>query len=480
MIPAFSVLLAWRQLVTRSVTIFGTVGVAVSVAAMIIVVSILSGFVGGWRDLLRGATPQLLIQGLPEGTSYTKVRELLEGDPAVASMAPRLVHQGILRPRGVTGSRIRSTEGLEAQPLAHDFVQLVGVDPEAEARTTSFRDWVGKPYSTERRVHDLDRPFFVPAARRRNAPGNRDAMGGGNGLVSRRAQWFDGRGVLIGDSRLSRSRPMMPGQEVEIFSVHLQPTTEDRETPIADRIGEIRKILPLAGGFRTGFQETDAIRAFIHIDDLREMLDVDLFADDADRVHEVAIRLVAGSDLAAEAKRLGDLCRDKFGSARPSTWRDIHEVFLSAVEQERANIRLAMIATLPVAAFLIYVTLTMLVMQKRRDIGILLAMGASPRGILAMFLLGGLVIAGVGSSVGSAVGSLSILYINEIDDFAERTIGIEMFPSAIYGSQAIPAVLSPVWVAQVVAGAFAIAMTAVLLPALRAARMEPVQTLAHE
>jgi lipoprotein-releasing system permease protein len=470
-IPAFSFLLAWRQLVTRSVTIFGTIGVALSVWAMILVISVLSGFVGEWRVLLRGATPQLLIGDLPDGTSYDEVRALLGDDAAVASIAPRMVHQAVIRPRGSVRRRVETTSALQANAIEHDFVELVGIDPEAEARTTGFADWVRAPYARSDRVYDPERPLFVPASWQRAAALDvRDTK-----LLT--GQFFDREGILLGADRLDPRAPLLPGQSVELFSVRLAPARNDADRESTSRMREIRRILPIAGGFTTHHGAVDQARAFLHIDVLREMLGWDIDFDDP--VHEVAVRLVDGADLDAEAARLAQLCRDRFGSARARTWRDINEVFLKAVEQERANIKLAMIATLPVAAFLIYATLSMLVMQKRRDIGILLAMGASPGGILATFLLGGLVIAGVGSGTGSLIGCLSALYLNDINAWTSQ-YGIELFPSAIYGTRDFPVQLETSWVLQVVIGAFVVAMIAVTLPAFRASRLEPVETLAHE
>lgn len=475
MIPAFSFLLAWRQLVTRSVTIFGTIGVALSVWAAIVVVSVLSGFVGDWRVLLSGATPQILITDLPQGTSFRDVQRLLGDDAVIASLAPRMVHQAVLRPRGIVRRRAQTTSALQAQAIEHDFVELVGIDPVAEARTTDFAEWVRAPLRKQDRVADPDDPLDVPASWQRSAALSVWTAGNPS------ERYYDQRGLLLGAPRLHPSIPLLPGQMVELFSVRLTPPVAG--APETDRLQEIRAILPIAGGFRTRHLPVDTARAFLHIDELRKMLDWDPDFDDP--VHEVAVRLVdrfhdddAGQS--REARRIAARCREAFGSARARTWRDINEVFLKAVEQERANIKLAMIATLPVAAFLIYATLSMLVIQKRRDIGILLAMGASPRGVLATFLLGGLVIAGVGSGLGSVLGCLNAYYLSDLDAYAKANFGIELFPSALYGSQSIPVSLEPGWVAQVVVGAFAVAMLAVALPAMRASRLEPVQTLAHE
>ncbi len=111
------------------------------------------------------------------------------------------------------------------------------------------------------------------------------------------------------------------------------------------------------------------------------------------------------------------------------------------------------------AGFGILATFFMIVVEKTRDVGILKALGAPSGGVMSIFLS---------------------YYINEIAAGLEVLTGREVFDPTIYYFQEIPAVIEPLTVALVVAGAIAIAVLASVLPALRAARLHPVEALRYE
>ena len=125
MLAAFAGLLARRYLLTRWVNVLAIGGVALAVWAMIVVISVFSGFIGGIRDDVHGATPDLLLTDLPHDQAYDRLLPLL-ADPDVVATAPRLRHYGAfyVHRQGL----IDQTESVNFQPMGQDFVQILGVD----------------------------------------------------------------------------------------------------------------------------------------------------------------------------------------------------------------------------------------------------------------------------------------------------------------------------------------------------------------
>ncbi|HHI68455.1 MAG TPA: FtsX-like permease family protein [Planctomycetes bacterium] len=150
------------------------------------------------------------------------------------------------------------------------------------------------------------------------------------------------------------------------------------------------------------------------------------------------------------------------------------------MDHERALMKLLLMISLVVAGFLIFATLSMMVTEKTRDIGILTALGATRTGILYIFLFCGFVISFLGSLLGSLAGWISCLYLNDFNEFLGRTFHVQLFPPQIYNLSRIPTELDLGWILQVVAGAILLSLLFSLIPAFRASRFEPVKALRYE
>jgi lipoprotein-releasing system permease protein len=195
-------------------------------------------------------------------------------------------------------------------------------------------------------------------------------------------------------------------------------------------------------------------------------------------VNSIQIKLKEGADL--------DVVRDQLRKVFPadmyavSTWRDKQGPLLSAVEMEMSVLNILLFLIIAVAGFGILAIFFMIVVEKTRDIGILKSLGAGSTGIAGIFLGYGLFLGLVGAGAGLALGLAIVWNINSIRAGVEWCTGQRVFDPSIYYFFKIPTIVEPFTIAWIIAGAVAIAVGSSVLPALRAARLHPVEALRHE
>ncbi len=195
-------------------------------------------------------------------------------------------------------------------------------------------------------------------------------------------------------------------------------------------------------------------------------------------VNSIQIKLADGAKL--------DEVRDRLRRAFPaelyavSTWRDKQGPLLSAVDMEMAVLNILLFLIIAVAGFGILAIFFMIVVEKTRDIGILKSLGASAAGIANIFLGYGLFLGLVGAGAGLALGLAITWNLNRIRAAVEWWTGQTVFDPSIYYFFKIPTIINPITVIWIIIGAIGIAVAASVLPALRAARLHPVEALRHE
>jgi len=160
-----------------------------------------------------------------------------------------------------------------------------------------------------------------------------------------------------------------------------------------------------------------------------------------------------------------------------TTWIERNGDKFAAIRNERAMLYFVLFFIVLVAAFSIMNTMITVTVQKRREIGVMKALGARESQIIWVFLSQGMIVGIFGTLSGIGLGALVTHYRNEVRAFFANVFDREIFPEAVYGVTEIPAKIVPSDVAIIAAGAFLLCSLAALVPAMVAARLDAAKAL---
>jgi len=227
--------------------------------------------------------------------------------------------------------------------------------------------------------------------------------------------------------------------------------------------------------YESKMMEYDKSLVFIPIEKLQQLRGMFDSATGKPTITQILIKAKPGADI--------DVLRDKIQAVFPqelfrvSTWRDKQKTLLAAVFNELAMLNVLLFLIFAVAGFGILAIFYMIVVEKQKDIGILKSLGASSGGIMQIFLCYSLLLCIVGSGMGLMTGLLFVKYIKEIAKVLSYILRSDVFSPEIYSFYEIPTVVQPTTVFWIIYGAILIAVASGVLPAIRAARLHPVESL---
>lgn len=437
--------LALRYLLTRPINILGMLGVTLGVWALIVVVSIFSGFLKVASEHVRAAGSDVSVLAIPQRSDWEPIRLALTGDPNVAACAPRLVHYGLLSSPGKRPGAPPLPGRGALQGGDGPFVSVLGIVPAEEFQVTGLRGWLAAA-DPELRVANVDDPL---------AP-------------------IDGRPViLLGEQRM-RNEGIRRGDPIVLTTGQLSRADRDGNRGL----DQIRIEYRVAGAYRSRHGGFDGNTTFVALAPLR----TELAPTSPGWVQEASVRVVDGDAVEDTADRLQRLVSEA-AKSRPGglpvvwSWRERDRSMLLNVEHQRSLMKIVLIVIMVAAAFLMYATLSMMVAEKTGDIGILTAMGGTPLGVMQVFLACGLCVTLLGIALGVVSGCLSAIYLEEFRVFMLGAFGVDLFPVKVYNLDRVPYDLDLAWILQVAGMAFVTGVLVSALPAFRAARHDPLVSL---
>jgi len=230
------------------------------------------------------------------------------------------------------------------------------------------------------------------------------------------------------------------------------------------------KRFTVVGIYDTDMYEFDSSVAFIHLQDASRFLraarptGLRLKTTDATQAPRISREALAGIP----------------GRYGVIDWTQRYVNYFRSLKMTKKMMFVVLALIVAVAAFNIVSTLVMAVTDKQADIAVLRAMGATPGGVMKIFIIQGLAIGGAGILLGAAGGAWLAGNIGVIVPALEAWFQVRFMPPEVYYVSELPAELRWRDLAATAATAFLLTVAATLYPAWRAARTRPAEVLRHE
>ncbi|MCX7177580.1 MAG: lipoprotein-releasing ABC transporter permease subunit [Proteobacteria bacterium] len=393
------------------ISLTSMLGIALGVAALIVVLSVMNGFQKELRTRILGVAAHLQVTGPNssggELADWERVAQAAAQHPRVLSAAPYVQAQGMLSfDQQVRGVLVR------------------GILPEVEEKVAEFEQHMKVGH-----------------------------------LARLQAGEF---GIILG-AELARALQVSHGDKVTLI------TPQALVTPAA--LLPRMKQFQVIGIFEVGMFEYDATLALVHLQDAQKLYRME------ERVSGIRLKL---DDLFAAPRVAHEMLRLLGDSIGVSDWTRNHANFFRAVAIEKNMMFLILLLIVAVAAFNIVSTLVMAVTDKQADIAILRTLGASPRGIMQIFIVQGALIGCIGLLLGVAGGVALALNVDVVVPFIERVFGMQFLAKDVYYISDLPSDLQWRDVGIIASVSFGLTLLATLYPSWRASRVNPAEALRYE
>jgi lipoprotein-releasing system permease protein len=419
----FELLLALRYLRPKRtfvsiITLISILGVALGVAVLMIVISVMSGFDHDLREKILGFNAHLKIfaNGRPL-ENYSPVMQLVASNQNVRGVAPFVLGQVLVVTQPTNGQS-----------------KLTGAP------------WV--------RGVDVVHEGSVSVLPQKIVDGKFD---------------LSGRGIVIG-SQFAENLNLSVGDRISVYSpADLEKMEKQRGKP--DEEAVLPDDYTVTGIFDVGYFEYNANIVVTSLENAQDLYNLD------DAVHGLMVML---RDPYQAPQVRQELLTALGPGYNITTWTEENFGILNALMVEKNVMFYLLFFIVLVAALCILSAQITFVVQKTREIGMLKALGASNLQISGVFLSQSAIIGVLGVISGYGLGMLALTYRNEFLHFMNRLTGFELFPASIYGFGDLPAVIDPHDIGIICGLSFVICIFGGVLPAIRAGRLKPVEALRYE
>jgi lipoprotein-releasing system permease protein len=448
-----------RQAFIGIITGISIAGVAAGVASLVVAMAITNGFRQDLQQRLLGSTSHISLQRIADDgiKDWPALMDRLSKQPHVVAAAPAIFEQ-VLISRG---------------PRAHGAI-LKGMIPRYERKVGDLLTTVKQGSADE--LEDAAPGQVQPAA---SEPGNptqpdskskaadRPALTSVEGSV-RSPQGDESPDSLAGvQQRVAAMPPIVLGKDMAdnlgatIGSVVLVVSPQGELTPF----GMVPKYnrFRVVGIFNSGFFDYDSSWAFVRLSDAQKLFGL------GDFISVVEFKV----DDIDKADTISRTIEDAAGKGFMATnWMEQNKALFHALNQEKLLTRITVGLIVVVAALNILIALIMMVMEKTKDISVLMSMGARRAQIRNVFIAQGVLIGAVGTAIGLVVG-YAISYVGghyHVIALSPEVYSIDYVPFA-------PRPIDGVWVALF---ALLISFVATLYPSWSASRILPAEALRYE
>ena len=231
-----------------------------------------------------------------------------------------------------------------------------------------------------------------------------------------------------------------------------------------------KKIFTVISLFESGLADFDNNIAFVNLDTLDEFFNL----TDNDRNLEIYLK----NPQNIENQKI--IVEKIFPEEFVFSWADTNSSLFSALKVERNVMFIILTLIIIVAAFNIISGLTILVKNKTRDIAILKSIGVLNKSIVKIFFLVGVIIGTSATIFGILLGVIFSMYVENLRQFLSDIFNISLFPEEIYFLSTMPSEINPSSIFLISLFSILITIIVSIFPALKAAKLDPVQSLKYE
>ncbi|MBI5892120.1 MAG: lipoprotein-releasing ABC transporter permease subunit [Deltaproteobacteria bacterium] len=341
-----------KQTFISVITLISILGVTVGVMALIIVLSVMTGFEEDLREKILGVNAHLVVLELGRGMkNYNEVAQKVKNVKGVIGATSFTYNQAMISSAsGVMGVVVR------------------GLDINTVGEVTTLPN--------KMKQGSLD-GLRLPIRETYDTPDTSTP------------------GIVIG-KELAKNLSISIGEEINLVS----PLGTMTAMGAIPRMARFKVV----GIFEFGMYEYDSSIAFISIENSQKFF----------RQYDVATGIEVKIDNIYKAKEIGDRIQNALGAPFwTRTWMEMNKNLFSALKLEKIAMFIILILIIMVAAFNIISTLIMVVMEKSKDIAILKSMGATSGSIMKIFMIEGLVIGIAGTIIGTSGGVLSCMLLKK-------------------------------------------------------------------
>lgn len=441
------------QTPTELMTAISVWAVGLGVMALIIVLSVMSGFEADLQKKILGTNSHGVVMKYQlEMPEYPEVMEKIQQVRGITGATPFILNEVMVSSEGnISGSMIK------------------GIDPSTVGSVTdlpaSLGCEAGKPCQA---MEALEDPSKIRAKRLETTPGpgalDERPAGGERDII--RDPLID-----IEPANPDDAPALLPGIIVgKELASSLKVVVGDRMNVVSPLGGELGPQGPMpksrpfrvAGIFYSGMFEYDSKFVYIHLREAQSFFGIkgasgiEIKVDDVDNARGIMKRIYDSLD--------GYPYRTK-------DWGEMNRNLFAALRLEKLVMGIILTIIVIVAAGLIFATVIMLVLEKRKEIAVLKALGVPDGGIVKIFLSEGLQIGIAGGVLGLISGLAWCLFIERV--------GIKLDPQ-VYYIPALPVRIVPLQTILAVVIAILVTFLASVYPALKASQVEPVEGLKAE
>ncbi len=386
-------------------TLFTAVGVMIGVAALVVMLAVMSGFETNLRQRMLSLSPQVQVQSFSGAIAdYGAIQGRIDRTAGVAGSDPFIVGQGL----------ISSAHGLSG-------IVVRGVEPRNPVIAAQLQRYVGAAA-----LRALERSYPAGA-------------GAAHPLS----------GLLLG-AALADKLKVKPGDPVRIVA----PIISGPNAQLSTRSADFR----VAAVFDSGVQFIDSEVIFMGLGTAQD------FFGRPGKADGIEVKLHNLDATTAVTSALRGALGHKF---RVSNWMEYDQAASAGFAMLKRVYALVLLLLIGVAAFNLIATLIMVVMEKRKDIAVLLAMGATPAEVRRIFQLKGIIVGAAGTAMGLGIGTLTC--------FALSRYQFIHIPRKIYGISTLPIDAEPLSFVLVAVASMVLCYLATIYPARQASRETPVE-----